>query len=364
MRVTLTDIGRRVGVSPSTVQRALNGREGVGQEKRDQIRRVAEEMGYSRNLTASALKTGARTIGILLPEPIHNNRFYAKFLWDGALGCSDDYREFNLEVARHTYVRTPENHARALRRLLKHEADKMAGLLTMGSCHPDALDAYAHFKAKNVPVVFVGTDARPEDRLCCVRTYDEMAGRMAADLLVTFTSPGRNSKVVMTGDFAIPDQFYNAQGFERHIYENHAPLEILKLANDPDLAVVEKNIRALLARDQRICAVYATSSRNTVPMCRAVAGSGRRLHVIGSDIFPESIQFLQDNVLHAIIHKRPRDQAFQAMQTLINIVIKGGLAPRDTLLIDSVIVLKSNLECFIEDRRDLSPATERQPFFR
>lgn len=347
MKVTLNDIGLRVGVSPSTVQRALNGLEGVGSKKRDLIRRVAEEMGYRRNLTASALKTGARTIGIVLPEPIQNNRFYAKFLWEGALRCSGEYREFNLDVAEFTYVRTPGNHVEKLREVLDAHGDRLDGILTMGTRHPGAGEIFAEMKARNIPVVFVGTDAEPEDRLCCVRTYDEMTGRMAADLLINFTSPKKRSKVVMTGDFAIPDQFYNAQGFERHIYENNAPLEILKLANDPDLDAVRKSIRDILESDPNICAVYATSSRNTVPMCRAALESGRKPRLIGSDIFPESIEFLRQNVLNALIHKRPSDQAYQAMQTLVNAVVKGEAATRDTIQIDSVIVMKSNVECFL-----------------
>lgn len=347
MKVTLTDIGLRVGVSPSTVQRALNGLEGVSDKKRDVIRQVAEEMGYRRNLTASALKTGSRMIGIVLPEPVHNNRFYGKFLWEGALRCSGEYREFNLDIAEFTYVRTPENHIEKLGEVLEEHGDRLDGVLTMGTCHPGARRVFAEMKARNIPVVFVGTDAEEQDRVCCVRTYDEMAGRMAADLLINFTSPKKHSKVVMTGDFAIPDQFYNAQGFERHIYENNAPLEILKLANDPDLDVVRKSVREILESGLNICAMYATSSRNTVPMCRAIVESGRKLHVIGSDIFPESIEYLRQNVLHAIIHKRPLDQAYQAMQTLVNVVVKGERVARDTIQIDSVIVMKSNVECFL-----------------
>jgi LacI family transcriptional regulator len=255
-------------------------------------------------------------------------------------------------MAEFTYVRTPENHAAKLHEVLESLGDKLDGVLTMGTCHPDAESAFAGFAGKGVPVVFVGTDAREQDRLCCVRTYDEMAGRMAADLLINFASFEKHSKIVMTGDFAIPDQFYNAQGFEKHIFESGAPLEILKLSNDPDLDVVKGNIRKILDSGLDIRAVYATSSRNTVPMCQAIAETGRGggdVRVIGSDIFPESIDFLRRNVLNALIHKRPSDQAYQAMQTLINVVVKGEGVPHDTIQIDSVIVMKSNLECFLHE---------------
>ena len=348
-RVTLQDIANKVGVSPSTVQRALYGIDGVGRARRDEIRKIAETMGYRRNLSASALKTGSRTVAVILPEPVGNNRFYARFLWEGALRCSEKYKEFNLNVVEFTYVRTHENHAAKLREAFDSHGDRLDGVLTMGTSTPEAEEVFSEFAGRGVPVVFVGTDARECDRVCCVRTYDEMAGRMAADLLINFASPKKHSKIVMTGDFTIADQFLNAQGFERHLLENGPPLEILKLSNDPDLEVVEKGIREMLESGLDICAVYATSSRNTVPMCRAAMYNGARgdVRIIGSDIFPESIEFLRNRVLDAIIHKRPSDQAYQAMQTLVNVVIKGEAAERDTVQIDSVIVMKSNLECFL-----------------
>lgn len=347
-KVTLIDIGKMLGVSASTVQRALNGLEGVGKERREAIRRAAEAMGYKRNLTASALKTGARTIGVVLPEPMNNNRFYARFLWEGALRCSGEYRDFNLNVAEFTYVRTPERHAAKLREVLERHGDGLSGILTMGAEARAAGEAFAGFREKKIPVVLVGTDARAEDRLCCVRTHDEMAGRMAADLLISFAPPKKGGKVIMTGDFSIPDQFFNARGFERHIRENNAPLEVLRLVNDPDLDAVRRNIAKILDRDRGVRAVYATSSRNTVPLCQAVEESGRRVHAIGSDIFPESVDFLRRSTLSAIIHKRPSDQAYQAMRTLVDIVVKGETLPRDTIQVDSVIVMKSNLECFLD----------------
>lgn len=350
VKVTLNDVAKRLGVSASTVQRALAGLDGVGEVRRERIKQVAEDMGYRRNLTASSLKAGARTVGIVLPEPGRVNRFYAKFLWEGALRCCAEYKEFNVDVAEFTYVRTPESHAAALRAVLGRRGSALDGVLTMGTPAAGADGLFAEFRARGIPLVFVGTDSGSAgDRVCCVRTYDEMAGRMAADLLVNFTVPQKGGKVIMTGDFAIPDQFYNAQGFERHLYENAMPLAVHKLSGDLDLRAVRKTVSDILAGDSSVHAVYATSSRNTVPVCEAVAAAagGRRPFVLGSDIFPESIDFLRRGVLNATIHKRPADQAYQAMRTLVDIVVKGKDAAEATTLIDPVIVMKSNLECFL-----------------
>lgn len=60
---SLKDISKICGVSVATVSKALNDHKDVGEETKENIRRVAKELGYSPNLSARALKTN-RTYGI------------------------------------------------------------------------------------------------------------------------------------------------------------------------------------------------------------------------------------------------------------------------------------------------------------
>ena len=45
-RVRMVDIAEKMGVSTFTVSKALSGKDGVSEEMREEVRRVAEEMGY------------------------------------------------------------------------------------------------------------------------------------------------------------------------------------------------------------------------------------------------------------------------------------------------------------------------------
>lgn len=67
--VSMKDIAKRCNVSIATVSKALNGYSDVGEEKRIEIQRVADEMGYLPNSSARALKT-KRTynLGILFAD--------------------------------------------------------------------------------------------------------------------------------------------------------------------------------------------------------------------------------------------------------------------------------------------------------
>ena len=88
-RVTLADIAKVAGVTPATVQRALKGLEGVGDEQRQNILRVAKEMNYRPNVLASTLKKGEVNIAIVLPDAEDENQYYAASLWDGVQAVLD-----------------------------------------------------------------------------------------------------------------------------------------------------------------------------------------------------------------------------------------------------------------------------------
>ena len=79
--VTMQDIADRLGVSKVTVSKALNNKEGVGEELRLKIKKTAEEMGYRYNSCAKSVKYGLTyNIGVISPEKFTGtNSFYISF---------------------------------------------------------------------------------------------------------------------------------------------------------------------------------------------------------------------------------------------------------------------------------------------
>ena len=73
--VTISDIAAALGVTPSTVSRALSGSPRVKEETRLAVERMAARMGYERNVVASNLRKGKSDIvGIIVPR-IHREFF-------------------------------------------------------------------------------------------------------------------------------------------------------------------------------------------------------------------------------------------------------------------------------------------------
>ena len=68
----MKDIAKRCSVSTVTVSKALNGQPDIGEETRERILRLADEMGYMANSAARALKTNrSYNIGVLFVDPMH-----------------------------------------------------------------------------------------------------------------------------------------------------------------------------------------------------------------------------------------------------------------------------------------------------
>lgn len=74
-RATIIDIAEALGVTPSTVSRALAGNTRVSLSTRQRVQAMAMELGYQPNVVAASLRKGrSDTIGMLVPR-INRNFF-------------------------------------------------------------------------------------------------------------------------------------------------------------------------------------------------------------------------------------------------------------------------------------------------
>lgn len=93
MSVTIIDIAKKIGVSYTTVSRALNGKPGVNEETRKKILEESKRMNYQPNAIARGLVSKyTNTIGLIIPD-ISNPYFPAI-----ARGIEDAARLVNYDV--------------------------------------------------------------------------------------------------------------------------------------------------------------------------------------------------------------------------------------------------------------------------
>jgi len=77
--MTIVEIAKQLGVSPSTVSRALNNSHQISRETKDKVNALVKSINFHRNPQASSLKCGAtKTIAVIVPDV--SNYFFTQAL--------------------------------------------------------------------------------------------------------------------------------------------------------------------------------------------------------------------------------------------------------------------------------------------
>lgn len=93
INITIKDVAKALGVSYSSVSRALNGKAGVSEETRNKILETANQMGYQPNdLARGLVNKVSKTIGVIIPDI--NNPFFGEIV-TGITEAANE-RDYNI----------------------------------------------------------------------------------------------------------------------------------------------------------------------------------------------------------------------------------------------------------------------------
>lgn len=145
--VTIKDIAKALGISKSTVSRALSGDErNVGKETLRKIREKANEMGYHRNELAVNLRSNtAHVIGVVVPEI--TTPFSMSFIASLQRYVAEEGYKVNIAFSNEN----PRTEREVLEMFVAGRVDG----LVVSTCHnKENLDYYRRLIANNFPLVF------------------------------------------------------------------------------------------------------------------------------------------------------------------------------------------------------------------
>lgn len=165
---TLHDVASAVGVSPSTVSRALRGHPAVRQDTRRRVQAAASRLGYEPNRAASALRTQSSPfIGIVVPD------ITIPFFGLAVKAAQDVLEEAGYQVLIMNTDREPEQERRALRTLVSHRARGVLVATSGGFEHVPGMPGvfFANFAAE-VPVSRVALSNKAGIRLLVEHLVD------------------------------------------------------------------------------------------------------------------------------------------------------------------------------------------------
>ncbi len=143
--ITIDDVARAAGVSPSTVSRVLSGRTNVAANKRELVLKTVQEMGYLPNPTARVLAGGrSMSIGVLTQDI--TSPFYGEVIHGIQQGLRGSFYQ-PLFASGHWDLDAEDS---AFKMLMSRRVD---ALIVLGTHTPDE-DLLA--VTQKMPVVTVG----------------------------------------------------------------------------------------------------------------------------------------------------------------------------------------------------------------
>lgn len=255
---TLQDVAREAGVSPATVDRAINDRAGISVRARAKVQAALERLNYRPNLNASHLaRAEMRRICLVLPTG--TNPFIARLEHEAQMAvaqfASDRVR---IEISR-TDVFSGPGLATALERAAVH-ADAVA---VVALDHPAVSEAINALVRKGKQVATLVSDAPRSQRQHYVGIDNVAAGRTAAAILGRFLGERRGTIGVIAGSLLLRDHAERQLGFQQVMREEFPNLVVLPAREgmDDKNRVAEKT-REILRSASDLVGLYNVGAGN------------------------------------------------------------------------------------------------------
>ena len=144
--ITIYDIAKDLGVSPTTVSRALNNHPAVKEKTKKKIFQAASDMGYQSNIFAANLRSKrTNNIGVIVPSL--NSNFQASVL--AGMEKVANAAGFNLVISQS--LESSEKEIANTRSMFNSRVD---GLLVSLASDAENLAHFAPFHKRGIPVIF------------------------------------------------------------------------------------------------------------------------------------------------------------------------------------------------------------------
>jgi LacI family transcriptional regulator len=145
-QVTIKDIARELGVSPSTVSRALKDHPDISAATKKQVRELVERLKYKPNAVALSLRSRrSNTIAVLVPEIVHH--FFSSVI----SGIEEIAQELGYNVMIFQSNEQYEREVQIVQNLASNQVDGMLVSISKTSRHFGHLTELMN---EGIPLVF------------------------------------------------------------------------------------------------------------------------------------------------------------------------------------------------------------------
>jgi LacI family transcriptional regulator len=331
-----------IGVSSTTVHRALTNKPKVNPDVRKRILETAKELGFKPNTLAQSIARKPMRIAVLFctnfPE------FYAPVI-RGIKQTAEELRDYNVIVDYYYYDKndyeSKEGKKYFHNAMLKIARESYNGILTSGVDEKE----FEPIEKLNIPLAFVVNDSNYKRRFC-IRYNGFIAGMMAGELLSLRL--GRKAKIALaTGYDHVSIHHEIVRGFHEQI--KITPLNLAAVVYNKDKEeLAYTNTNKLLHDHPDIKGIYV-NSYNSSGVIRSITehGLAGKIFLITSDINTEIRHCLKNGAVSATIFQNQYMQGLMGLRYLYR-SISENIPLEDTILINPELVFRSNMLLYNE----------------
>ncbi len=340
--ISIKDLAKLAGVSPSTISRAVNGKKYVKQDIREHILKLVNETGYVPDNTArSMVLKRTFTVGIVIPEAFNmfQRQLFATIEHSlEGLGYRTSFFFVQWE---------PESELKCLRRLKGEKLDGIIMIYEVG--HPDF---YEYLSRSSIPVVFC-TFERDGLEFHSIHTNEEEGARTATRHL---TDLGHRRIGLLSGShFSFATQ--RAVGYRAALKDAGIPFDDSIVERAPSYSAEEghEGMKSLLSRARDLTAVFAETDELAIGAIRALYEAGlavpRDLSIVGFDDI-DICAFLSPGLTTV---RQPIREMGRRTAEIMSRLIAGEKVEEGSIIFGSELVIRESTRALAPPRAKSRP---------
>ncbi|QZE14025.1 LacI family transcriptional regulator [Halosquirtibacter laminarini] len=261
-QVTIKDIAKELGISASTVSRALKNHPDISQKTRDAVHRLAEELNYQPNAVALSLKNSrTRTIGVIIPEIVH---YFFSSVISGIEDVAYD-AGYNVMICQ-----SNEKFEREVTNAQTLLSNRVEGILVSVTKESDHFDHLKQFIKRGIPLIFFDRDAKgiEADRILI---NDKMAGYKATKHLI---EAGCKRIAHLCGPQSLTIAKERLSGYKQALEEANIPFNEEYVLSADDFELGKKATRELLNLETPPDGIFAVNDLTAIGAIKSIHNKG------------------------------------------------------------------------------------------
>lgn len=313
-KYTIKDIAKMAGVSKGTVDRVLHNRGKVSPTALDKINEVLNVINYEPNLIARNLKNNKiYRICVLLPDP-EIDPYWLPCV-NGIQDAKTEFKAYSVIIETHYF--NPESTKSFLSTNEKIINQSPDAVLIAPLFHKETLEIIKQYEELSIMVNTFNNQVESSSIKSFVGQDLYKSGRVAASLMNLILPKGQIAII------HIDESLKNAvhmqkkeQGFRNYFEEKNLSdfnLTTLKLKHSN----IETKFTAFLEENPNLSGIFITTSKAYQIASLLTSAKDKKIAIIGYDLIEKNVNFLNQGLVHFLIHQNQKRQAYLGVSTLV-----------------------------------------------